>query len=204
MVSVSFALLREGSSDDGLLPHLRTLLVRAGAVESTGASRPYSGSVLEQLTALMEEDGVLDVVFVHRDADARDAVRRRGEITTAAEVAGVGLPVIPVVPIQELEAWLITDVDAIRSVVGRPSGTSDLALPSGTAVERRASPKEVLRAALLSASGATGRRLHRESRQFAEYRRRLLERLDIDGPLRQLSAWQQLEEDIIETVQDLL
>ena len=44
-----FALVREGTSDDGLIPHLRELLVRAGLSEVIGSSRDYQGTVQERL-----------------------------------------------------------------------------------------------------------------------------------------------------------
>lgn len=203
MTTVNFALLREGSSDDGLLPHLRTLLVRGGALEAVGASRPYEGSVHDQLVALMDEEGTLDLVFVHRDADARSSTARRQEILEAADAIQLDVPIVPVVPIQELEAWLIVDPGSIRAVVGRPNGRFPLELPTSASIERSASPKELLGAALLAASGTTGRRFQREKRQLLQYRRRLLERLDLDGPLRELSAWQQLERDVAGAIRDL-
>lgn len=52
---VNFVLVREGSSDDGLIPHLRSLLVAAGAGEATGTSRDYTGTVGNKLVKVMEE-----------------------------------------------------------------------------------------------------------------------------------------------------
>ena len=61
----------------------------------------------------------------------------------------------------------------------------------------------MLERALLAVGDTTGRRRARESRLFSTRRRILLERLDIDGPVRQLPSWQRLESDIQMAVQVL-
>jgi hypothetical protein len=68
VIRVSFALLREGTSDDGLIPHLRQLIVRAGADEALGTARPYGGTVENKLRALANENGFVDLIFIHRDS----------------------------------------------------------------------------------------------------------------------------------------
>jgi hypothetical protein len=93
----SFALLREGPSDDGLVPHLRTLLVRAGLSEVVGDSREYRGSVSAKFGQLLAEEAPVDLAFVHRDADGGDAAARRTEIADgaqAAEYSGLWVPVV--------------------------------------------------------------------------------------------------------------
>lgn len=200
---LTFALVREGTSDDGLLPHLRELMVRAGAPAVFGSSRDYIGSVLDCLNEVQSEDGQVHIVFVHRDADRSSGAQRRAQILSAASSL-VSPLVIPVVPIQELEAWLLVDEMAIREVVGRPRGRSPLPLPPLTAIERQARPKEVLMSACLIASETTGRRRDQERRAFPRRRRTLLERLDIDGPVRQLTSWRQMEADIAQAVSQLV
>lgn len=192
---VSFAFIREGTSDDGLIPHIRTLLVERGVPEVVGASRPYKGSVESCLSAWAREESNDAIVFVHRDADNSDAQPVRGQILAAAGSLGLEC-VVPVVPIQELEAWLLLSEAAIREVVGRPSGRGTLDLPKARHIEGTASPKEVLQRALLRASGTHGRRAARERTRFPDRRRTLLERLDIHGPVRGLEAWKQFERDL--------
>lgn len=203
VLPVRFALVREGTSDDGLIPHLRTLLIRAGAEEATGAGRSYTGSTADKLRSVAAEGEAgetVDVIFVHRDADSRSSAPRHAEIHgAAAGIAGLS-PVVGVVPIQAIEAWLILDEDQIRSVVGRPSGRVSLDLPGRSAIERSAAPKGLLAHALLAASEASGRRLKKERSSFSEYRRRLLERLDIEGPVRKPPSWQKLEQDVADAV----
>ncbi|MGN6245738.1 MAG: hypothetical protein ACTHQ3_18975 [Motilibacteraceae bacterium] len=200
---LTFAFLREGTSDDGLLPHLRELIVRAGASATIGSSRDYRGSMEDRLRQVLDEGTNVDLVFVHRDADGSSPSPRRDEVRRAAQAVGL-TAVVSVVPVQELEAWLLVDEAAIRGVVGKPSGRDQLSLPTIRAIEQTASPKEILKRACLTASETTGRRREREKREFPQRRRNLLERLDIDGPVRSLPSWRQLEDDIDSAVIEVL
>lgn len=194
----TFVFVREGTSDDGLIPHLSELLIRAGLEEVSGTPRDYKGRVVDCLRRVVEEESPVDVVFVHRDADDPSDDQVRKEMSAACNTLADDLEavVVPVVPIHELEAWLLLDEQAIRAVVGRPSKKNVLELPKAARIEASSSPKEMLQAALLTASGTTGRRYKEEKRRFSDRRRTMLERLDIDGPVRALSAWQALERDI--------
>ena len=198
-----FALVREGTSDDALIPHLQELLVREGLPEVIGQGRNYPGSVIDKLKAVKSEESSVDLIFVHRDADTPQSDSRRSEIKSAAERVDLTVPVVPLVPVQELEAWLLVDEGAIRLVAGKPAGREALGLPALSRLEHVASPKDVLKAALLKASESSGRRKRTVKNKFPEQRRTLLERLEVDGPLRSLSAWKQLEHDIAEVVKHL-
>jgi hypothetical protein len=94
------------------------------------------------------------------------------------------------------EAWLLLDETAIRLVAGKPSSRDDLCLPPRAQVESEADPKGALQNALECAFGLHGRRLREFKRDFPAHRRQLLERLDLDGPVRELSSWQSLEADV--------
>jgi hypothetical protein len=200
---VTFALLREGTSDDGLVAHIGELIVRAGAPAVTGSPRDYKGTTAERLSKVLAEETPVDIVFVHRDADSRDPTPRRLEVSDAVRATGCQIPWISVVPIQETEAWLILDEAEIRRVAGKPSGRRPLDLPKVGAVEKTADPKGILRHALVEAGELTGRRRERENRAFGQRRRTLLDRLDIDGPVSQLSGWRQLTNDINRVAQEL-
>lgn len=136
----------------------------------------------------------LDVVVIHRDVDVSDRSTRLTEISLALE--GTTVQRVPVLPIRTTEAWLLLDEAAIRAVAGNPNGTASLHLPPPAAVERVADPKAALRAALLAAGNATGRRRARLAQRFPQHRRQLLERLDPLGPVRDLSSWGDLENDV--------
>jgi len=191
-VEFTFVLLREGTSDDGLVPHLQALLVRAGATTATGTSRPYRGSVQAKLEALRGEEDTPDLVFIHWDSDARSSAERREHVELVCSYMEPPPWCVPVVPVQELEAWLLVDEAAIRTAVGRPSGQELVSLPALRAIERTAGPKEILQAALAVASGTTGRKRRKEVERFPQRRRTLLERLDLDGPVSELPSFQRL------------
>ena len=195
--SVSFAFLCEGSSDTGLIAHLETLLMHFGVQEATGMPDTRKGTIparLRQLRAEGTEAGI-DMVFIHRDSDDPDRKGREREIRRGVEESGFPHPFIPVIPVQETEAWLLLDEQAIRDVVAS-KGKQPLRLPKPNAIEGTRNPKEILQKALLAASETSGRRLKKEKNSFKHHRRVLLQRLDPFGAVRNLPSWQCLERDI--------
>jgi hypothetical protein len=151
---------------------------------------------VDRLTCVLEFDSDFDVVIVHRDAESQAVANRITEIQGGVANAGVAWPVIPVVPIRMTEAWLLLDEQEIREVAGRPSGSQPLGLPARAGIETLADPKATLGEALDRACGFSGRRLAKFKRDFSEHRRQLLDRLDRNGPIKGLSAWNRLETDV--------
>ena len=202
--SVSFAFLCEGSSDTGLIAHLETLLVHFGAQEATGMPDTRKGTIPARLRQLLtEETGTgIDMVFIHRDSDGPDRNGREREIRRGVEESGFPHPFIPVIPVQETEAWLLLDEQAIRDVVAS-KGKQSLRLPKPNAIEGTRKPKEILQKALLAASETSGRRLKKEKNSFNHHRRVLLQRLDPFGAVRDLPSWQCLERDIKRALEQL-
>lgn len=135
------------------------------------------------------------MVFIHRDSDGPDRDGREREIRRGVEESGFPHPFIPVIPVQETEAWLLLDEQAIRDVVAS-QGKQPLRLPKPNAIEGTRNPKEILQKALLTASETSGRRLKKEKNSFSRRRRVLLQRLDPLGAVRGLPSWQCLERDI--------
>ena len=106
---VTFAFLREGRSDDGLIPHLRTLIIRFGATEAIGQARDYRGTPLNKLRLLRAEGVSTDLVFVHRDADRARPEDRRAEILLERlDIDG---------PVRQLAAWRRLEADIQAAVV---------------------------------------------------------------------------------------
>jgi hypothetical protein len=200
-LKVRFLLVGEGATDLRLAPILQSVCVVCGAAEASGIA-PDLGrlptrvgkTVRAQVEAALSLEPDANVVFVHRDADDRSSDKRRAEIDKG--VSGIPVPVVPIVPIQETEAWLLLDESAIRYVAGNPKGRSPLGLPRPSQVESTASPKEVLQAALVAASELTGRKLERFKSNFSQHRALLFDRLDINGRIQELSAWQALLADV--------
>lgn len=146
----------------------------------------------DRLSRILAFDDEFDVLIVHRDAERAAADSRIEEIRAASATAGIAWPTVPIIPIRMTEAWLLLDEQAIREVAGRPTGNMPLNLPPMARVETTPDPKATLKQALATASGLSGRRLREFKRDFPEYRRQLLDRLDRGGPVRRLSAWQAL------------
>ena len=202
--SVSFAFLCEGSSDTGLIAHLETLLMHFGAQEVTGMPDTRKGTIPARLRQLLTEatGAGINMVFIHRDSDGPDREGREREIRRGVEESGFPHPFIPVIPVQETEAWLLLDEQAIRDVVAS-KGKQPLGLPKPNAIEGTRKPKEILQKALLAASETSGRRLKKDKNSFNHHRRVLLQRLDPLGAVRDLPSWQRLERDIQRALEQL-
>jgi len=208
---VKFLLVCEGSSDRGLVPHLEALCVRAGASEAMGDA-PDLGrlhnspgrAVESKAQAVLQYAGDVNLLFIHEDADSRDPDEVRQRILERISAIEQCPPHVCVVPVQELESWLLADEAAIRAVVGSPRGTSSLDLPASRRIESTPRAKERLELALVKASGETGQRLQRLKARFPEMRAMLLQRLDIDGPVKDLPAWRRLVADVNTAVRELL
>lgn len=188
--------LGEGKFDDGLIQILARLWERIAPdfeIELESGRQLLevqdAPSRAEKIQLLVKHHQP-DLLFVHRDADKAGVAARRVEIERDCD----GSLHVPVIPIQETEAWLLLDEDAIREVVGNSKGTKPLNLPKLADVEDTHNAKERLQAALRNARvGGSKRRPGQVSEQ--RLCAQLLENLDIDGPITHLSAWQTLVKD---------
>lgn len=202
-MSLRAVLIVDGPSDLPMAGHLEQLCaVYHREVQITAIDpRHLSGvgrRVEDRLRFILNQETDPDLVFVHRDAEAVPPGDRVAEVMNAAQSVGISEDdVVPVVPVRMTEAWLLLDEAEIRRVAGRPNGSGDLALPRLAAVESVADPKALLRDVLLQAGSPSGRRRRQQfERDFGQHRALLLQRLDIDGPVTQLSSWQRLRRDI--------
>jgi len=92
------------------------------------------------------------------------------------------------------EAWLLFNEHAIRAASGNPNGRILLNLPSLQEVEDIPDPKRVLHSLLKHASELHGRRL--KDFNPSKQAHRVSEQIDDFHPLRQLSAFQVLENEL--------
>jgi hypothetical protein len=204
---IQFALIAEGESDKPLVDILVNLCRRVEGVDA--ASGLWANDALAlaetgkklpaQVQAVVKYHGNLDLLFIHRDADSSDDTLARQHIQEVASAVRT----VAVVPIQETEAWLLTDANAIRMVAGNPHGRESLGLPAKLAhIESSARSKEILRRALVNAAkpGRQRQTISSNDKEFGRLRRRLLENLNLDGNVTQLRAWQRLLEDIERTL----
>ncbi|MGW7345255.1 hypothetical protein [Streptomyces sp. NPDC054854] len=199
----------EGSSDNGLVPHVESIAARKGldasiTVPDFGLLRlPTGHSVRDKLRAARELRGTYDLVVVQRDADRGPAQDRRDEIAEAVCAEWPSLQHVAVVPIRMLEAWLLLDEACLRQVAENPRGRVSLDLPKGTAAERVADPKQLLKDSLARASEYRGRRLVQFQKRFSQHRLRMLELLDPEGPVAGLPSWQDFVKDLDEAFETL-
>ncbi|MEU9194890.1 hypothetical protein [Streptomyces hundungensis] len=201
-MSARVLFIGEGSSDNGLVPHIESIAVRKGldisvTVPDFGLLRlPTGHSVPDKLGAIRKIGGNYDLAVVQRDADRGPAQDRRDEIKKAVDAEWPGLRHVAVVPVRMLEAWLLLDEACLRRVAENPRGRVDLDLPKGLAAENIADPKQLLKESLARASEYKGRRLAQFQKRFSQHRLRMLELLDPDGPVSCLPSWQNFITDL--------
>ena len=172
---MKIVLVAEGSSDRMLLHPLRWLLediddTRSYLLEgpvSFGLWRDPPVGLPRQIVAACRDHpgGTLGMLLVHRDADSSTGHDTRvKEIEQATREAreidpdATALPIVPVVPVQESEAWLLVEEAAIRKAVRNESSRCPLTLPPVASIESQNEPKEVLHEALRDAAEVSGRR----------------------------------------------
>lgn len=205
MTEFRFTLLSDGSSDQVLSPILVWLLRRqnvARAIQPAWADLRWLRRPPVDLAgriALTLELYPCDLLFVHRDAEGAPLAARRAEILQALSVERAA-PAVCIVPVRMQEAWLLFDEPAIRHAAGNPSGTQPLAMPRMRDLEVLPDPKTLLHELLREASGLYGRRRRRFSVQTGA--RRVVEFIEDFSPLLELSAFQALDCDLREIVQD--
>nr|WP_237525504.1 AAA family ATPase [Streptomyces sp. SID4985] len=186
----------EGTSDNGLVPHIEMVAAERGVqavvtAPDFGRLGPdHWHAVTDRLRAVISLGDTYDLVIVHRDADRVSPDDRRKEVAEAVTREWLEHPHIAVVPVRAIEAWLLLDESAIRRIAESPNGRMHLDLPKAGAVERIADPKRLLQETLAAASGVAGRRLTTFRNRFPRHHHKLLESLDPYGPVSQLPSWQ--------------
>ena len=196
-----FLLVCEGSSDTGLVPHIRRLVAGFGYPEPEGESWTRGRRLSEKVENALERLGSFDLMLIHRDADNEGPEARYRDIGAAVWGSEFRGPWVGIVPVRMTEAWLLLDEAAIRAVADRPFGREPLNLPLPRNVERIANPKSQLEAALLTARGVRGRRRRNFDREFFRARHQLLANLPAGGPLEQVPSWTRFRDDTVAALQ---
>jgi len=188
-------LVADGRSDRVLVPLINKLM----EVHCPCAYRdtdfvedyPASGNSLALRVRFALAQYPCDILFVHRDAEQRDAVQQR-EAEIKAAVAGLtgARPFIAIVPVRMTEAWLLADEQAIRRAAGNPTGREPLNLPNENQIET-VDAKARLFEALTLAKNLNNRRASRL--QPEALRHRVADHLDDLAPLRRLSSFARFE-----------
>jgi hypothetical protein len=209
MKELSYTLLSDGSSDKALMPIL-TWLLRENqvncAIQAEWAELRHLPEVPKPLAQKIIKSLELypcDLLFIHRDAEKEPRENRVIEIHNALKEVQKSVIVpqvyICVIPVRMLEAWLLFNEAAIRKAAGNPRGKEQLQIPDIRRLQQLPDPKNDLHQLLSIASGLTGRR----QKQFNVHEKihRLADLIDDFSPLRNLSAFQELETEIQQVIQ---
>ena len=207
----NFTLLSDGSSDKTLIPHLTWLLKQNGVTKPIVSDWADLSRLRERPSGLTEkikrslELYYCNVLFIHRDAEREPPSNRRNEIIEALANLNQNLSkpsFVCVIPVRMSEAWLLFDENAIRRASGNPDGKVIINLPRLRNVENLPDPKELLFSALRIASEHSGRKLKELNRDMPLLRYRVSELIDDFSPLRALTAFQRLEADIKDLIEE--
>ena len=199
MDALRFTLVGEGPSDKNLMPILAWALREQGV----GIARGYFArwdvlpkrpkTIVEKIVAGLSLQEC-DLLFVHRDADQFDPNPRRKEVLNAVTEAKFKVPAVPVIPIQETEAWLLIEETALRKAANYPNGKCEITLPSIRNIEKCRDPKMALQRVLREASEQSPQRLKRFDIPSAIAR--VVDHISDFRPLRNLTAFKNLESDL--------
>lgn len=191
--TLSVALIGDGTSDEVLWPIIvwslidqfaARLNVRRAGFQHRGGLDPQAclADVLERFAP--------DLVIFHRDAEGESVAARRAEVPV---ITGL---VVPVIPVRMTEAWLLIDAQAIAKAADN-TGARNLKVPSVRELEAMKDPKGQLEELLLAAADLRGAR-HRDrfKRDLPSRKRAVADYITTFQPLRQLSAFQEFEQDL--------
>jgi hypothetical protein len=193
-------LVSDGPTDANLIPIINWTLKHAAGIQLPEGMRAEFWRLPEKPRNLAErlvkavELFPCDLLCVHRDAEKELPQTRLDEIRLAFDEASVRLPVLAVVPVRMLEAWLCFDEGAIRQASGNPRGHSKLKLPKLRHAESHPNPKADLLEALLAASELSGRRRKKFDTSAAFWR--IVDCIEDFSPLRELPSFQAFENSV--------
>jgi hypothetical protein len=214
MTTLVTALYAEGPTDQRFLP----LIIQRTAVQILSQRGHTIVDVLEPMLVEPPEKGERDqsilavarrvygyhLLFVHADADAPTAtaaLRQRiapgMALVQAAQQQGetVCTDLVPIIPVQMTEAWMLVDRDALLAMIGALSDHHDLDIPvRPQQVEQIADPKQQLSRIFAEALASRTRRIRRR-RRIAELYEPLGRTVDLTA-LAQTPSYQQFVADL--------
>jgi hypothetical protein len=204
MDELRYTLLSDGSANKALMPiltwilqqHLPTVAILEEWADLRLLPNPPSRSRLDERIRLSFELYPCDLLFIHRDAENISPDQRFSEIDRAVQQIQSSIelpPMVYVVPIRMMEAWLLFDVCAIRRAAGNPHGRQSFNIPPLHRIEDLADPKAKIYEILRNASGLSGRRLESFNQRVALHR--IPDYIEDFSPLHTLSAFRRLEND---------
>ena len=204
MRGLRFTLVADGSSDVALLPilvwllreHFGSIPIQPEFADLRRLRNPPH-TLLDRIAKSVELYPC-DLLFVHRDAERESIHKRVDEIRESLEQCAIDTPpVVCVVPVRMREAWLLINESALRKAAGNPQGRQPLSVPDTKKLEELPDPKQILHDLLCQASGLRGRRLKRFIRDVGRHVHRVAEQIDDFSLLRELTAFRQVERQIV-------
>ncbi len=200
---LSVGIFSEGTTDDRTLPDIvRRLLDDLIAQDQviplesyiSPIEAPRLGSSVDQYAAFLDTHAQdWSLVLLHRDADHRNTSQIRARLFEPLEARSGGERWVPIIPVRNLEAWLLCDRGAIARAVGvEEFGVSwPEELTGGGSVEGLPNTKGLLDGCIRACLG--GRRGRRGSGAGA-YMSQIAEEIALPV-LRGLSSFREFEED---------
>jgi hypothetical protein len=157
-------------------------------------ARPAGDRASRIVEAARDFWGGACILFIHTDGGGDPDRARTERVTPAArqiEQQLKGGACVPVVPVRELEAWTLTDGDALRDAFGTTLGDDDLGvIERPRDAEKVLDSKKQLRAAF-SASVGVPRRRHR----LEDFYTRIGERVRLER-IREIPSFSAAEADL--------
>ena len=141
-----------------------------------------------------------DILFYHRDAETFDKhiiQKRKEEIMEHVDVR-LAPKIVCVVPVTMMETWLLIDSYAIKKAAGNRNFSEAIELPQLSRLESVRDTKLLLHQALIITSGLKGRRKKSFNVQMAVHH--VADFIEDYSPLRELSAFNEFECDLIKAV----
>ena len=136
---------------------------------------------------LRDYDSSAMVIFVHRDSENRPLEDRLREFEPVTQPN-----VVPVVPVQMSEAWILFDGSAVAKAAGSPAAA--VPVPRIAEIEGIGNPKERLDELLFVAAGSpAGRRGRNFRRSIAHRRVSVAEYIADYSPLENVSAFRRFQ-----------
>lgn len=188
---LTWSVVADGGTDRLLVPIIQWAIHRLDPdVEILEPEfRKRHGSVVDFLGGY--ESGVM-LVFVHRDSENLSLQQRLREFEAVTQPN-----VVPVVPVQMSEAWILFDGAAVAKAAGSPA--SRVSVPAIAEIEGISNPKERLDQLLFRAAGSpTGRRGRNFKRSIVDRRVSVAEYVSDYAPLGHLSAFRRFQRSLAE------
>ncbi len=178
MTALVSALYAEGRTDERFLPVLLQRSVTdwlarhasrvVDVLEPIVVDSTIEGTRAERIQAIVQQVSGYHLLFVHADADDDSSQRAYDErvapgINMITEARNTGLSVceevIPIIPVQKVEAWLMADAGSLCTTIGTSLQPQDIRIPvRAEEIERIADPKQRLREIIRLAYAARPRR----------------------------------------------